>query len=614
MADKGKMMRPSCSVKRGIAGLILCLCLVHSPVYARDVNAITADRSALIGSAYQSDKEHFVGQACVEGNELSSGVTTSTFSFEQSLTEKQAADQLGFQAGGYARYGVVKGEASARFAKSAVSSAYSVSAVWLSDYRLPAQKLEAVKASSIGEVVKGNFERWAETCGDEFVDEITRGAKLFFSIRVDFNSREKKQSFEASFSISGPMFGANATLEQASKEFSRDAKVTVSAFQIGGDVSKLTAVLGNEIGRAGFVECGLGDLQRCSQAIQAALAYAADTQSGFPSQLAPGVQPGGVPILYRTAPYSAAGIFLDNYPFVTEVIKLARDRLSALFEQNFGYSIVVDRLISLGPGKEKLAVYTDIRKTVDSNIGAILAASKTCYESPLRCKEAVDKTDLASINEKDLELPTLPKVSVRLFTTKRGLWPRDESTVAMNERRQRIYYTQLTDLTDRENQASAVLQIEGSLLREAVLYFENVKLRTISLVKSASSFDEKFTDGGALIVLDTTRSIPGWRDIDLGKERDEIMNKGMLQADGRFYLRILDGFGRELMADLAYARWSKTVLSEGSPPRVKVTLFTKRNWWITGTNGTDLEPSTIESRRNDSAYEGPDNLDLSRNF
>ena len=96
-----------------------------------------------------------------------------------------------------------------------------------------------------------------------------------------------------------------------------------------------------------------------------------------------GVAPGGAPIVYRTAPYSSAGIYLDKYPFATEAIKLTRERLSSYFEKEFGYLILTDRLIFLGPGKDKLDTLTAIRKTVDGNISIILDASKTCYETPL---------------------------------------------------------------------------------------------------------------------------------------------------------------------------------------------------------------------------------------
>jgi len=165
--------------------------------------------------------------------------------------------------------------------------------VWLSEYHLPTRKLAAVKKNEIGAAVAGNDEHWAETCGDEYVEEITKGGKLFFSIRVDFGSKEQKQEFEEHFSLAGPLFSANQGLKTASREFSKDTKITVSALQIGGDVSKITNLFGDSnTGQAGFVQCTLGSLEDCAKVVGAALTYATDTQHGFPSQLDPNAKPG----------------------------------------------------------------------------------------------------------------------------------------------------------------------------------------------------------------------------------------------------------------------------------------------------------------------------------
>jgi hypothetical protein len=48
-----------------------------------------------------------------------------------------------------------------------------------------------------------------------------------------------------------------------------------------------------------------------------------------------------------------------------------------------------------------------------------------------------------------------------------------------------------------------------------------------------------------LLVVDSTRNIPGWRDIDRDKERRVLFEKDLTNAEGRFYVRIVDGFGRE---------------------------------------------------------------------
>jgi hypothetical protein len=255
---------------------------------ATEINAISARRVAVLGSAYRHDREDFPGEACITGDSTPAGTTTSNFTFQNSISENQATKELGLEAGGRSRIDVVEVSASATFLQNSVSSAYSVSSIWISDYVLPTDKLTNRQFTPIGEALKDNFERWPITCGDEAVIEITRGAKLFFSIRVDFRSREQKQAFEGKFSISGPLASANATLRQATSEFSRDTQVTISAFQQGGDVSKVTALFNNGAqGATNFVQCTLGNFEQCATVVGAALSYATDTTNGFPSKLLP---------------------------------------------------------------------------------------------------------------------------------------------------------------------------------------------------------------------------------------------------------------------------------------------------------------------------------------
>ena len=55
--------------------------------------------------------------------------------------------------------------------------------------------------------MRDNYERWPETCGDEYVWQRELGAKFLFSIRIDFASEVDKQYFEANFSLSSPPLG-----------------------------------------------------------------------------------------------------------------------------------------------------------------------------------------------------------------------------------------------------------------------------------------------------------------------------------------------------------------------------------------------------------------------
>ena len=69
--------------------------------------------------------------------------------------------------------------ASARFMQNSVSNNFSVSSILSGLITLcPLRRLVRPVLSQVGQNVKSNFMKWAETCGDEYVAEIKKGAKL----------------------------------------------------------------------------------------------------------------------------------------------------------------------------------------------------------------------------------------------------------------------------------------------------------------------------------------------------------------------------------------------------------------------------------------------------
>lgn len=607
---------------------------------AADIIAATSSRQAILGSAYNSKKQEFAGQSCIAGNSVPTGTATGTFSFDQSLSESQASQQLGFGAGGRARFGAVEASASAQFMRNAASSAYSLSSVWVSEYKLPTQKLNAPKPNEIGRALAQNGDRWVETCGDEYVGEITYGARLFFSIRVDFSSTEEKQSFQAQFALSGPLFSANANLQQASQQFSKNAKVTVSALQFGGDVSKVTGLFADgDAGRAGFVQCTLGSFSSCADVISAALKYATSTTTGFPSQIAPGAKPGAAPLLYKTIEYKAAGIYPSKYPFLDQANQQARERLHGFFEKQFSLSVLTDRIISIGLSPDKLKDLLVLRQVIDKNIASILNASKTCYESPLQCVGAVQQLSMAAVNESLLVLPALPTAEYRLVTTTKGVWSREESVKVMmasmvdvksmyddcakkNPGRSlsrdtcadllvvsssqrstsstvkgvstksdtfetvRTQPESLNKVAGNEG-ASVALQIIGVALREAALYFENRLIKKIPLTRESGTYPDKISFDRALIIVQTNRGNPGWLDVDLDAARSESVAE-MPKADGIFYINVTDGFGRTTRFDVEYSKWEHVETTGDGTTQLKETWIRRNRWWATKSDGTKV--------------------------
>lgn len=627
------------AVQPSMAALLIAALAVPSASAQQTIVASTANRTAVLGSAYRSEREGLIGQSCVTGTHDTTGTPTSSFNFTQELSEREASSELGFGAGGRARFGVVEASASARFMRASTSTAYSVSAVWLSDYRLPVEKLTGdAKLSPIGNSVRADDDRWAQTCGDEFVTEIVRGGKLFFSIRVDFSSAESKQSFESRFKVSGPLFDVEGDLKTASKEFSKDTHVTVNALQVGGDVSKLTAIFPSNVeGRAGFVQCTLGAFDKCADFIGSAIQYATDTQHGFPSQFTTRL----ADLEYRTAPYTSVGVFPNNYPGLTEAIAESRKRLHEIFEEQLKDEVLADRLLELPLEAVRHQRISAARDIIAANLDAILVASRTCYDTPGDCPRTVNALHTTDFDSSALTLPPLPVVSMRLFTTSAGLLSRAASlrqtvptqvvpadvSPAIAERLKALSETignisverslsvacviapnpppcgdsartltgrarRLEDLRDSVvgGEVSAVLYVDGVGLKDARLFFENQELKIIPLTFQAGGFPNKYSPTSAFIVIATTRSNPGWRDVDMEAESKKLMRNSMPKADGAFYVLIEDQFGRSVRADLAYFSWKFTQTDRPNNRVFEDFRYTwRQRWWDPATNGTMLD-------------------------
>lgn len=251
---------------------------------ARDIANGATENSAVLGSAYDSSREEFVADACVTGRVERTGINEGSFSLEQSLTYRQASQQLAMSVSGKARFAAVKASARANMARMTRENGFSTSMIWVADYRLGSRKLMDARKTAIGDAVSAQQFEWQTSCGDEYVSEIVEGARFFVTIRIDFSTREDKRSFDAAFSMRGQAYSAKASLEQASRTFRGDARVTVAGLQMGGDTSRVSGVIGSD-GADAVVQCSFFDVKKCLAALTNAIAYAGDTEKGFASTL-----------------------------------------------------------------------------------------------------------------------------------------------------------------------------------------------------------------------------------------------------------------------------------------------------------------------------------------
>ncbi|MBY0470747.1 hypothetical protein K2X30_06215 [bacterium] len=307
------------------------------------IDTPSANYQAVLGTGWATDSQKFKG-GCIEGTQVSQGISQANLSFKQTISHDTLQKEFGFGAGGRARYGAVEASAAARFVSESKSDSFSIAAIYIGDYQFKNLIMTKPKLSEVGKLNQVNDERFIDGCGDEFVEQAKLGAKIFFTIRIDFTSESDKKAFEANFNISGPAWSASGEVKNAVNQFSQKTQVTVGAYQMGGDVSRLSEIFGNT---DLFVKCSLGKFSECESVLSAALKYAT---KDFSSQLQakgddPAQQGGPVVLRYLTKPYATAGIHLKNPPLVRDEVKAARRTLESYMNSFYTQATQVSRYI-----------------------------------------------------------------------------------------------------------------------------------------------------------------------------------------------------------------------------------------------------------------------------
>ena len=390
-----------------------------------EIQSASRTEKAALGEGYNTKEEAFAGE-CVLGTTQYLGAQESNINFQRSMSATELADSLGFSIGGRARIGLISASMSAKFASESSSSDYSEIMIYSARYKFKNAKLSYTGLTPVGERAKGSssdsnfvWDNWEKTCGHEYVEQITLGASLYISVKLEFSSKAEKTAFNAEFDVSGPMFEVGGTLEVASKKFGKRASITVQAYQLGGDVSKLSNALSAKstmnVGQgqeaknvSALLCCSMDNPAACLALFDGALQYAANE---FPQQIKPEYKledpAGPAQLSYITRPWQELALYPPP-PLIAEAVRVAREDISLQFEQNLKYRNRVRALktgvLRLSPAQRNGIDVAD--QIISDNFMLINEAANVCYTQMDKCvaKVAEIKSKLKPIDETKLEV------------------------------------------------------------------------------------------------------------------------------------------------------------------------------------------------------------------
>ena len=412
---------PLRSVSTALLVAISATCLPEWSARATTIIASSQTAQAALGDGYDTGEQRFKG-SCLDSDPRNFewyGAQNGEVAFSHAMSSAEAKESLGFGAKARAQYGMISASAAAAFASSTSSDDYSESATYRADFNFKNAVLKNIVFKPVAAERKRSAAAFTEMCGNEYVDQMQLGASLYVNVKVQFARKEDKESFSSQVKVSGPIGSVSASLEKASRNFSKTGFISIRLLQIGGDVEQLATIFamsgdGSPDGQAptssnplAIVNCSMDDLRSCTAVLRAAIYYAS---SSFPKQIKPtsiGIgQPGGPAIMrYVTKPWTDVGVRLPN-PVANQAIVFAKQRFGELFEEQLGIAHRIKALslarIRLSPSqRERLRTNEAL---VNRNIELLKDAANQCYDDDSTCVAGLNGLKQAPIGLQELEI------------------------------------------------------------------------------------------------------------------------------------------------------------------------------------------------------------------
>jgi hypothetical protein len=116
-----------------------------------------------------------------------------------------------------------------------------------------------------------NLVRFRELCGDQFVEQVRLGGQLYIGVKYTFASKETKNSIslKVTLSLFWGLIKVSKTWSKEFRDMMKDVRISIEAFQIGGDPRKLQALKDSIYEKS----CAGDEPEECAEAVDRLLEY-----------------------------------------------------------------------------------------------------------------------------------------------------------------------------------------------------------------------------------------------------------------------------------------------------------------------------------------------------
>lgn len=383
-----------------------------------------------IGQAYRSETNTLVvGKGCVKEKGKADGAEQGSFAGESSaevradvdLSFEQVVDEIsgGLNAG--AKFGIFSVEGAGDYASREASDDFSSTISLIGDVRLKRKVAQELELTEFGKSVIGADGQVKENvynvCGDEFVSQITYGAKLFINTKFRFESAQDKEEFKGKASVSLAAIGElGGQMSKLSDRLKRTTKITISARQIGGDVSQLSQVI-----HSGIFSCNLAEFdQKCLPMLVNLSDYANTTFKDSLKNANLDDPKGWAQLVFTTSKYSDANItnpangqkvelVHNRSSLISREIRFARDEVYEAYEKELlGYQRASDMLKDSNLTAVQRSDLKAVQTASGDNKRKLAEIGKICSTQPSECIPEFEhyKKTAKIWNERSLSLKT----------------------------------------------------------------------------------------------------------------------------------------------------------------------------------------------------------------
>lgn len=302
-------------------------------------------------------------------------------SFTLSTDLEQVKRELGIQAEVHIRSSHSV-DAAMQFAKRSTEDKFSIVFIFVSKYSLGRTRLYNAQFKIPFETLykNGKNDLLKKVCGDRFVHEIVRGAKLFVSLRISFSSSKQKRDFQAKVGVSSSLASVSAALKANKEKFGQSVRLSLQAHQIGGAVENLSTIFGTG---SELLDCSFGNFGQCLSAMKRAMKYSSVSfVKGIKKK-------GGAAIIgYSTTTYENIGKFGLKLP-IGKVLQINRASIERFSRRLFPNLVTAQRLLN---GQLPIRINTRQRgalRKYERSLNALLLSlesiARTCYDKPIQC-------------------------------------------------------------------------------------------------------------------------------------------------------------------------------------------------------------------------------------